>query len=256
VTEQKYKYNFTDDQLADLMKSFTSRNGDGTGDIEENYQSCLKLVANCKTDQNYLDVGSGSGRIIEIMKHNAKRLIGLEPDIERFKSCRDSFRNCENIQIFNSTASEYNDAFPDERFDVIIVSMVLQHVPTTTCGQILRDVQKLLAPNGVGIVATTHFFDERFLYQFDANPKGSNEFDRYAENCLDQQWGIPVRMFSKGSFYRELEQAALEVVIWNQFSYFRAEKLDHFAHLYGVPTNAIRDTGISQFAVVRRRRDP
>jgi ubiquinone/menaquinone biosynthesis C-methylase UbiE len=256
VTEQRYKYNFTDDQLGDLMKSFTSRNGDGTGDIEENYQSCLRLVGNCKTDQNYLDVGSGSGRIIEIMRPNAKRMTGLEPDIERFKSCRDNYLNCENVQIFNSTTSEYNDAFPNERFDVIIVSMVLQHVSTTTCGQILRDVQKLLAPNGVGIVATTHFFDERFLYQFDTNPKSSDEFDRYAENCSDQEWGIPVRMFSKGSFYREIEQAALEVIVWNQFCYFRPEKLAHFAPLYHVPADAIRDTAISQFAVVRRRSDP
>jgi 2-polyprenyl-3-methyl-5-hydroxy-6-metoxy-1,4-benzoquinol methylase len=256
VTEQRYKYNFSHDQLVDFSKAFTSRNGDGTGDIEEDYFSCLKLVANCKTDQDYLDVGSGFGRIIDILEPNAKRIIGLEPDIDLFKCCRDRYLGCENIEIFNSTTSEYRRACPDKRFDVIVVSMVLQHVSTTTCGQILCDVDKLLAPNGVGIVATTHFFDERFVYQRDTKPKSSVEFDRYAENCSDQEWGLPVRMFSKGSFYREIERAALEVITWYQCSYLRPEKLADFARLYDLPTDPLRDSGISQFAVVRRRSDP
>jgi 2-polyprenyl-3-methyl-5-hydroxy-6-metoxy-1,4-benzoquinol methylase len=252
---ERYKYNFDDGQLANLAKTFTSRHGDGTGDSEEDYYSCLKLVASCKTDQNYLDVGSGFGRIIDIVRPNAKRIIGLEPDVERFKSCKDRYYDCENIQIFNLTTSEYNQAFPDRRFDVIVVSMVLQHVSTTTCGQILRDVHELLAPNGVGIVATTHFFEERFVYQRSTKPKSSTEFDCYAENSLDQEWGIPVRMFSKGSFHREIERAGLQVITWNQCSYVRPEKLADFARLYGIPTDALQNTGISQFAVVRRRSD-
>jgi ubiquinone/menaquinone biosynthesis C-methylase UbiE len=256
MTEQRYKYNFDDDQLVNLAKTFTSRHGDGTGDSEEDYLSCLKLVANCKTDQIYLDVGSGFGRIIDILQPNAKRIIGLEPDIERFKFCRDRYFDRENIQLFNLTTSDYSRAFPDQRFDVIVVSMVLQHVSTTTCGQILRDVHELLAPNGVGIVATTNFFDERFVYQLSTKPRTSAEFDRYAENSSDQQWGIPVRMFSKGSFYREIERASLQVITWNQCSYLRPEKLADFARLYDLPADSLRDTGISQFAVVRRRSDP
>jgi ubiquinone/menaquinone biosynthesis C-methylase UbiE len=215
----------------------------------------VKLVANCKPDQNYLDVGCGIGRLIEYIKPNARRIVGLEPDIERFKICSSRFLDCQNIQILNSSIGEYNDAFPNQHFDLILLSMVLQHVPTATCNQILRDVHQLLAPNGVAIVATTHFFDERFIYTRDTTPRSSDEFDRYAQDTSNQPWDIPVRMFSRSSFLGQLEQAALEVIVWNQYCYFRPECVGFFANVYNVSAAAIKDIGVSQFAVVKRRGD-
>jgi hypothetical protein len=63
-------------------------------------------------------------------------------------------------------------------------------------------------------------------------------------------------MFSKSSFCREIERASLEIILWHQFSYFRPEALALFAHRFGVPADAIRDTGISQFAIVKGRGHP
>jgi ubiquinone/menaquinone biosynthesis C-methylase UbiE len=250
---QDYKYNATDDSLLEFVKLFTSRVGDGTGDIEEVYLSSLKLIASCKPGAKYLDIGSGLGRIIEIMRHSAGTLVGLEPDVARFQGCHKAHHDGERVRIINSTTSAFREADPDARFDVIILSMVLQHVSTGTCAQILRDVHELLTPEGVAIISSTHFYEERFLYLHEQTPRSSEEYDRYAVDIANQQWGIPVRMFSKASFHSAIERAGLQTMVWGQFSYVRPEKLSDLADLYLVPPEALRDVGISQYAVVKRR---
>ena len=249
-----YTYNASDHGLSDWVLSFTSRIGDGTGDPEEEYLSLLKLIANCKPNAQYLDIGCGFGRIIDIVKHSVGRMVGLEPDPERFRACYKGHHDGDRISIVNSTSLEYKHAHPQDRFDIIVVSMVLQHVSTKICDQILRDVHDPLMPEGVAIIGTTQQEVERFTFESDSTPRNVEEFDRYAEDTANQEWGIPVRMFSKASFHRAIEQAGLHTIHWGQFSYFRPEKLAWWAARSGVSPEAIQDVGISQYAVVKRDR--
>jgi len=251
VENSVYKYNASDDGLAEYLKCFTSRNGDGSGDHEENFLSCLKLVAYCKSGCEFLDVGSGHGRIVDIIRPYAAHVVALEPDTERFRSCRNGFLGVHNVDVHNTVSSEYRVANPEKKFDVITLSMVQQHISTRQSQDILEDIRDLLAPDGLAIISTTHFFDERFLYQGRFVPVSMNEFDRYAEDTSNQAWGIPVRMFSKKSFHHAILRASLKVIMWNQFSYLRPEKVEAFANQYSVPADAIRDIGYSQFAVVK-----
>jgi len=254
MKSQGYAYNRSDDELSAWGQSFTSRIGDGTGNPEEDYLSVLKLIANCKPNAKYLDIGCGVGRIIQIVQHSVGSLVGLEPELERFQACYKAHNDGDRIRIINSTSREYKDAHPEDRFDIIAVSMVLQHVPTGICDQILRDVREFLMPEGVAIIATTQQDVERFTFEFNPRPQTVEEFDRYAVDTANQQWGIPVRMFSKASFHQTIEQAGLHIIHWSQFSYFRPEKLAWWAARSGVPPEAIRHVAISQYAVVKRDR--
>jgi SAM-dependent methyltransferase len=249
VTEHKEE--ITDDAIGEWVKNFTSRIGDGAGDPEENYISTLKLVASCNAGKEFLEIGTGAGRIINIVMFDAKHIVGLEPDTEKFRECKNGFRNNDKVDVCNMTVAQYRVAFPDKKFDVITVSMLLQHVSTVACEEILREVCALLAPHGVAVIGTTHFFEERFLYQHSNVPSSQNAFDAYAKNSGDQPNGLPVRMFSKESLRGALERAALEVVAWGQFSYVRPEKVEEFAHMYQIAPESLRDTGMSQYAVVR-----
>jgi len=251
---QGYTYKGNDDELSAWDQSFTSRIGDGTGNPEEEYLSVLKLIANCKPNAKYLDIGCGLGRIIQIVQHSVGGLVGLEPDPERFQACYDRHHDGDRIRIINSTSLEYKDAHPEDRFDIIAVSMVLQHVPTAICDQILCDVHDLLMPEGVAIIAATQQEIERFTFEFNPTLQIVEEFDRYAEDTANQEWGIPVRMFSKASFHRAIEQGGLHIIHWGQFSYYRPEKLAWWAARSGVPPEAIQDVAISQYAVVKRGR--
>jgi SAM-dependent methyltransferase len=256
LNDQSYTYHGNDDALASWTAMFTSRNGDGRGDHEENFLSAIKLAAACKSGGAFLDVGSGLGRIIDQVKPYAGRVTGLEPDHDRFTACKNGFAADKRIEILKTTSWDYVRSHPGRNFDFVTLSMVLQHVSTRACQQILSNVRELTAPDGVAIVSTTHLIEERFTYESDPAPHDVGEFDRYADRSESQDRGIPVRWFSKESFFREIEQAGLEVIVWQEFSYVRPENVPTIASLYGFTVDQVRDLGVSQYAVVRERRRP
>ncbi|MGC9196348.1 MAG: class I SAM-dependent methyltransferase [Syntrophobacteraceae bacterium] len=256
IKSQSYTYADSDRELHAWLQNFTSRIGDGSGDPEEEFLSLVKLVTNCKPNSNFLEIGCGFGRIIGIVEHSVGRAVGLEPDFKRFRACHDTFDDGDRIRIIHATSGEYKRAHPANHFDIVVVSMVLQHVSTGTCDQILRDVYDLLTPEGVAILATTQQEVERFAFQSSPGPHSEEEYNRYALEPGDRKWGLPVRAFSKASFRRVIEAAGLSVIHWGQFSYIRPEKLPWMARTLNVASEAIRDVGTSQYAVVKRGGTP
>ena len=226
---QDYRYAASDDLLPAWRKNFTSRIGDGTGDSEEEYLATVKLLVACKSNANCLDIGCGLGRLIELIKDDIGTFVGLEPDLARYRDCFKNYDDGGRIQIVHATSSEYKAAQQDARFDLITLSMVLQHVATNICDQILHNVHDLLTPDGMAIVATTLQPVERFTLQHDPSARSIESFDQYALDTSNQNWGIPVRYFSKASFHDVLQQAGLKIVRWGQFSYYRLEKLAWFS---------------------------
>lgn len=249
-----YRYNAVDDLMTVWNSNFTSRIGDGSGDAEEEYLEILRLVAACKPRANLLDIGSGLGRIVKHLSDDVGTIVGLEPDLTRFSECHATCHDGGRVRIINGTSTAYKAANPDRRFDMVVVSMVIQHIPTAVCDTILADVHDLLADDGVGVVATTQQEEERFGYQKDQTHRTREEFDRYASDSSSQAQGIPVRQFSRVSFLGSLHRAGLDVIRWGQFSYIRPEKLGWFAAWMQSTPERIRDVGTSQYAVVRRRR--
>lgn len=253
MNDTTYTYNDDDSNLASWNSLFTSRHGDGSGDPEEDFLSAIRLVAACKAGGTFLDVGSGIGRIIDLLKPYAGGIVGLEPDRERYIACRDGAAAFDDwIEMFNTTSWEFRRSYRGRGFDFITVSMVIQHISTQACGRLLDDVHGLLKPNGVAMIATTHFYEERFTYQAAPQAHDVSEFDRYAEQVADQDKGIPVRMFSAEAFHRELGRAGLEVILWRQFAYPRADRAAELGGVLAATADQVRDLGSSQYAVVRR----
>lgn len=248
-----YRYNARDDAMTAWNSNFTSRCGDGSGDPEEDYFTTLRLMAACRPQAQLLDIGCGLGRIVGLLRHEVAGIVGLEPDPERFAASRADFHDGDRVEILNCSSDRYKLEHPSRTFDMVVVSMVIQHVSTETCDRILADVHDLLAADGVGMVATTQQEVERFTRQSDQAPLDRDAFDRYAADSSTQGQGIPVRQFSRVSFLNALDRAGLAVVRWGQFSYIRPEKLCWFADWMGSSPDAIRDVGTSQYAVVRRR---
>jgi SAM-dependent methyltransferase len=252
LSDGDYTYHGSDDEITRWLGMFTSRNGDGSGDPEENFLSTVRLVAACKAGGSFLDIGSGFGRIVDIVKPYAGTLVGIEPDMERFRACRDGAARHANVEILNCFSGDLRASRPGARFDLITLSMVLQHVSTRTCSGILDDVRGMLKPGGVAVISSTHFFEERFTYEADASPHDVKEFDFYAENTGQQVMGIPVRLFSKEAFLQTIEGAGLEVVVWQQFFYARPERVDSVASDFRASMDDVRNVGFSQYCTVRR----
>ena len=247
-----YTYNARDEALVAWNASFTSRIGAGGGDPEEEYLELVKLLATCQAGGRLLDIGCGLGRIIGLVGERCRTIVGLEPDATRFQACHAAWHDGHRTHILRTTSTDYRGRHPHAAFDLVVVSMVIQHVATTTCDRILADVGELLAPDGLGVIATTQQEVERFTFQGDQTNRSVAAFDRYADSSDAQRWGIPVRQFSRDSFLDAVRRAGLEVVRWGQFSYLRPAKVSWFAAWMGSTPDAIRDVGTSQYAVVRR----
>lgn len=238
-----------DDALAAFDAGFTSRIGDGSGETEEAFHGALRQAACCKAGGRLLDVGSGFGRVVGMLQPFAGQLVGIEPDRGRFALCRDRNAGFRHVTILNGVASALPRTRRD-RFDLITVSMVLQNVSTAACRAILSDVRALLKPNGVALIATTHFPDHRFTTQRGGEALSRDAFDLYAGRNDAQEHGLPVRLFDRFSFHEALDAAGLRFQSDQQFYYARPFMRAALAANYGVPEAALENCGLSQFALV------
>lgn len=250
--EERYTYNSTDDAISLWQQNFTSRMGDGSGDPEEDFLSCVNLISQIRPETPWLEIGCGLGRMIELLRTGRNKVLGLEPDVSRYVSCKDRFRSDARIEVLNMTSGQFRFKEPDMKFELILNSMVLQHVSTDVCDQILSDIHGLLSADGVAIISTTQNCREMFTFQNDIKNHSLHEFDVYAKNPDSQPYGIPVRKFSRKSFLDCIERAGLEVILWRQFSYIRSEKLSWFARQYQVERELIENIGDSQYVIVRK----
>lgn len=247
-----YIYNASDDDLLLWNQNFTSRMGDGLGDPEEEFLELVKLIIRCRPGSRVLDIGCGLGRFVDLIGQHVGRMTCLEPDEARYRHCYRHHNNGVSVEVLHTTSGDYRRRQPEARFDLVLLSMVLQHVSTATCLELLDDMAHLLGPNGIGVIATTQQDIERFTYQSDPTVRSVAEFNEYCSSSEDQRYGIPVRQFSKASLLAAVAQSNLDIIRWGQFCYLKPEKVDWYANWMGSSPSAIENLGISQYAVVRR----
>ncbi len=252
-----YTYTGSDNELADWSRRYlTSRIGDGTGDHEEAYFNTLRLIMALRRGGSLLDIGAGFGRVVELATPMMQRVVALEPDIDRFRWTRDHYHKPPACTVLHQLSSDYLRNHPDARFDVVVISMVIQHTSTAVCDQLLRDAARLVQDDGVVVVSTTHAPQSASGYTYaDALPEElylpQETFDAYAADPLSQTRGVPVRRFSRAQLLACVEPC-FELLHWEQFSWYRPERVPEVAERLQVPADELKDTGDSQFVVLRK----
>lgn len=89
-----------------------------------------------------LDVGCGAGFFLRVCKHLGATVKGVEPSPHGAK-----FARSHGLDVFHGTVDQFET---NERFDVITVNQVLEHVPDPVAT--LSRIKGLLAPGGSIIV--------------------------------------------------------------------------------------------------------
>ena len=257
VTEAPdYQYNADDDLMHKWAMNFTNRMDDGSGDHEAAYLDMLNLLIALKRKGAMLDIGGGLGRVTEMALGKISEIVVLEPDFKRFEHCHRAFHDPPTTQVLNQLSSSYIHDNPEKRFDLVVLGMVIQHISTTACNNVIKDVARLLDPDGVAIISTTLVPECAQGFSYSDTPQDAyisrDEFNRYAEQSQIQQHGIPVRRFTEAELKSEVE-SDFEVLQWTQFSYYRPEKIRWFAKTYKTRVRDLQDVGNSQFIVVRKR---
>ena len=251
-----YTYRENDDKIKAFASKFVSRIGDNSGPADQDYFDMIRLLFSMKRDGSLLDIGAGLGRVTQIAKEIMAETVALEPDLERWQQCHDGNHEPPRCQVLRQFSSDYINDNPEKKFDIVVVSMVIQHVSTHVCQDILKDAASLLKPDGVGIVFTTHIVEEARGFSFsqttpDEAYVSEQQFNEYAEDYENQNKGIPVRRFTKAEFL-ECLAPYFETLYWRQVSYYREDCARWFEKRFGLEAGALLDSGISQFAVVRK----
>lgn len=104
------------------------------------YQSKNVLVLS--PSPRILDIGSGMGFFLELMKNAGWQVQGVEPSIEAVRHSRSL-----NVPVYHGTV-EY--ALLNAGFDVVTLWYVMEHVPNP--GEILQKAFELLKPKGLLIL--------------------------------------------------------------------------------------------------------
>ena len=103
-----------------------------------------------KNAKSILDIGAGTGAFLSFIKSDFSYVTGIEPNQKARELAQEKGISLEQ---------DLNDV-RDKLFDVITMWHVLEHVPNLE--ETIRDVEALLKPNGILIIAVPNF------YSFDA----------------------------------------------------------------------------------------
>lgn len=184
-------------------------------------------------------------------------VVALEPDESRWVECHRTCHQEKSCEVVCQTTSQYIQNNPDKRFSLIVVSMVIQHLSTEATKGLLRDIAKLLEPNGAAIISTTHTIGATKGFSFSGDPDRvyieEDEFNAYANSPSSaQKNGLPVRRFSKVDLCEEVQAAGLKPILWRQISYYKPNGAKFFANQLGVAAEDLENVGHSQFTVVQK----
>ena len=117
----------------------------------------VSLLNSFKTEEkSVLDIGAGTGDFLSACKKSEWKITGIEPSTEAR-----SIALKKEVQLHKELLEVSN-----QRFDVITMWHVLEHVPNLT--EYISQLRKLLKPNGVLIVAVPNYnsYDASYYKEF------------------------------------------------------------------------------------------
>lgn len=252
----EYVYQDKEATMPTLSAMLTSRMGDGSGDHEAGFLDRVNLIAAARSSGALIDIGCGRGRIAEAAADIVREVVALEPDPGRCNWTRELLADRDNVSVHQQMTGEYIADNPGKQFDVVVLSMVVQHLSTHNVTALINDIATLTCPGGLALISTTHALEKAkcFTYQHvEAARIDEQEFNAYADNPLSHdERGLPVHRFSRSEF-EAIVPASFECIHWEQYSYYRPEFLERFARVHQVEPQDLANQGNSQFMVLKKR---
>ncbi len=171
-----------------------------------------------------LDAGCGDGRLLPMLAGLFARVSGIEPDEERCAAaqrCVD-YHRLNNVDLRVLSIEDLPDA---ERFDVIVCSHVVQHVPLRILDAVLAGLGRALTPGGVMFLMTCHSTGraDRFVRSFLRDGKTIEQDVAQAQfdALFDESGVLPIHFFTRDGLQCLAESHGLG---FGQFGVFHLEK--------------------------------
>jgi ubiquinone/menaquinone biosynthesis C-methylase UbiE len=114
----------------------------------------LIAAAGVQPGHNVLDVGSGTGyfaRLIAAAVGPGGHVVGVDPSAEMVEYARRKARALGNCEFHVGTAEALE--FPAERFDVVVTSLVMHHLPEDLRVLALQEMRRVVRTGGRLLIA-------------------------------------------------------------------------------------------------------
>ena len=142
----------TDEEIYKLYNNnyyfFESYEFDEFPRITNLYLRTIALIQNELKEKNVVEIGSGKGYLLSLMKNLGWNIQGIEISSEASIYAVSSL----NIPTFKGTIVDFNKEFHNTRFPLVLVLDVIEHIPDPII--FLKNVDKILANGGLLIVDT------------------------------------------------------------------------------------------------------
>lgn len=147
VSSNNFKY-FTDNQARDFINGMDANAAPQVQYILDNYTF---------TNQKILDIGAGSGIYTISIAVNDKTVNGKLIDLEQMsKIQKERIKELNLESRLTSEVYNYNNAFPNEKYDVIFMFAIIHQEPKVNVSNLLKNAYKSL--NFGGRLFLTSFF--------------------------------------------------------------------------------------------------
>jgi len=116
------------------------------------YTDCLSIAGDIDAEpERVLDIGCGTGEFLSFAEERGYDAVGVEPSKRLAEAAREK-----DLKVYDGTVEAFSDEH-DERFDLITLFNVLEHVPNPA--EVLRTARSLLIDEGVVVVKVPNDFN-------------------------------------------------------------------------------------------------
>ncbi len=144
--------------------------------LDKNYKKKNKLMYKkirivntyIKKSKNLLDLGMGTGALIELVKNKFEEIYGIDLDKESINMCIKKFQK-ENFKIIRGDILEIDKLFNNMKFNYITALDVLEHLSEKNACKVLNSINHLLKNNGILIFSGPGLF-EKFKIRIGKSP--------------------------------------------------------------------------------------
>ena len=121
----------------------------------------IKLVDSfVQPSDSLLDIGSGEGSFLELIKPKFQIIYSIEIDPFALKLLKEKFSSDTKIILIPKTVTDFLKENPDLSFDYITCLDVLEHIPLSECQMVIEKLFRLLKPEGLLIMSVPGIFEK------------------------------------------------------------------------------------------------
>lgn len=182
-------------------------------------------------DHVILDCACGRGFYLNMFRYvgNA-RLVGLELEWPIIAKARHNVGHLEGVTLVQGNI--YRLPFPDDYFDSVILSEILEHVDDDLAG--LREVRRILKPGGVVAITVPN---ANYPFWWDPiNKTLETLFDRHiGSGPLAGIWANHVRLYEREALRDVVDQAGFRVEEERAFTHYCFPFIHNLVYGLGKP---------------------